>query len=164
MELTDLAIIALMVAIPTVLIFIRGKKGSKSRKLSPHEQLISVHQDTIDRLQVELRKQVGRANRYKQMLEGDTDELSDDIPQIASGEQVTFEQIQGLMQQVAPQYVKFLSLPFVKDKVMDITEGMSLNDVVGQLQSLKNATGQTSRDQQPIGGNSQSLQNNPTFA
>lgn len=136
-----------------------GKKGVKQRKVTAEEQLTNVHQDTINRLQSELRKQVGRANRYKQLNDGLEDE-ENDTPQIVGKGQVTFEEIQALVKSNAPKYEKFLSLPFIKDKVMDLTEGMSLIDVVNQLKSIKGITGDTGLESKDSSGNSQ----NPNFA
>jgi len=136
-----------------------GKKGTKQKKVTANEQLIGVHQDTIDRLQIELRKQVGRANRYKQLSDG-MEEDETNTPQISGGGQVTFEEIQGLVNQAAPKYAKFLALPFIKDKVMDITEGMSLSDVVSQLQAIKQGAG----DLKPESSDTESNTSNPNYA
>jgi len=143
MELVD-GIVYIVIAIViagTILFSRQGGIKTKSKKNSASEQLIGVHQGTIDRLQVELKKQVGRANRYQALYH---DEEPDEEEE-STEKGATFEEISELVKASYPQYARVL--PLFKEQIMQATKGMSINEIIQYVGSI---TGKT-----PTGGLSQ---------
>jgi len=110
----------------------QAKTKVKTRKDNAYDTLDKVNEETITRLSKELKKESGRANRLqaiKDQLEGNEEEEEE------LSKQVTFEEITALVKQTYPKYSPML--PLVKDKVMEITKGMTLEQILDYVKQLK---------------------------
>jgi len=104
----------------------------KTRKDTAEITLDKINEETITRLSTQLKKESGRANRLqalKDEYEG-IDEEEENINKINKN-QVTFEEIQSLVNTKYPKYAKML--PLMKDQVMEITKGMSLDQILAYV-------------------------------
>jgi len=150
-----LTIIVALGAIAVILVKVyQGKSKVKGKKTSANEQLNEVLEDTIKRQAIELKKQVGRANRFQALYQNEQaadEEVTDEEP-------ATWEQIGGLVKLKFPQYEKYLSNPAIKYYVMDKFKGMSLNEIIKEIEPLIGDIKSQS------GTNPNELQNNSTFA
>jgi len=119
----------------------RPKTKEKSSKSKALDVLSKVHEETIDRLSIELRKVNGRANRLQALRNNELEEEEEELTE-SGGKPVTWEEIQALVKTQAPQYAKLL--PLVKNQVMDATKGMTMQEIlqyVGQFTGNKQSQG-----------------------
>ncbi len=132
----------------------RPQTKVKSSKNKAVDTLASVNEDTINRLQVELKKQNGRANRLQALRNNEVlEEEEDNQPE---KKEVTFEEITALVNNSYPQYAKYL--PLAKKQIMEATSGMTMEEI---LTYVKQFTG----NQKPTGETNQiSQQYNPDWA
>jgi len=131
-----------------------SKNKPKTRKDNANEALDKVNDETIDRLTDQLKKEAGRANRL-QALKDKFENISEDSED-SQQKQVTFEEIEALVKQTYPKYA--LMLPVMKKQIMEITKGMSLEQVLDYVRQI---TG----DKQPsTGTNPESATFNPNWA
>jgi len=131
----------------------QAKSKVKSRKDNAIETLDKVTSETIDRLAKELKKESGRANRLQALK--DQDEELEEEP----GKQVTFEEIQALVKQTYPKYSPML--PLIKKQIMDITKGMTLEEILDYVKQI------TGNKQSPTGDPnsiSQGFEQRPDYA
>jgi len=110
----------------------QGKNKQKTRKDSAVETLDRVNEETIERLADQLKKESGRANRLQALK----DKLEDNAPEPEENgqKQVTFEEIEVLVKQTYPKYA--LMLPVMKKQIMEITKGMSLEQVLDYVKQI----------------------------
>ena len=115
----------------------QAKTKPKTRVEAAKDALSETYKENIDRLTLELRKQAGRANRLQALKDNEQlDEEETPTPEISSDKEVTWEEIQALAQASYPQYARLLSLPGAKDKVMEQVKGMTIAQVIQQIQSI----------------------------
>jgi len=110
----------------------QGKSKPKTKEKSAQESLIKTYETNIERLSIELKKQVGRASRLQALRDGEKEyiEEADEM----SNKQVTFEEITALVNTQAPKYAKLL--PLVKKQVMEATEGMTMEEVLNYVKQF----------------------------
>jgi len=125
----------------------------KTRKDAAIETLDKVNEETITRLSKELKKESGRANRL-QALKDQEDGYEEEEPQT----QVTFEQIQALVNQNYPKYAPMLLL--MKKQVMEITKGMTIEQILEYVKQLTGNKESKTGDPASI----TSTQYNPNYA
>lgn len=116
----------------------QGKTKQKTRINTANDTLDKVNDDTIIRLSEQLKKEAGRANKLqalKDKAEGLEEEQED---------QVSFEEIEQLVKQSYPKYAMMLHIPSVKKQVMEMTKGMTIQQIleyVGQITGNKQSKG-----------------------
>jgi len=103
-------------------------KTSKDDAIS---SLNKVNDETIERLTKQLQKESGRANKLQALKEKE-EGLQEDPQE----NQVSFEEITALVKNSYPKYS--VLLPLMKKQVMEMTKGMSLDQV---LEYVKGITG-----------------------
>jgi len=116
------------------------KKARKKNEISVYENLTSyreVEKGTITDILKQKDNQIKSLNaRLKQFEPQEVEELEQ--------KGVTWEEIQTLVKQAAPQYANLL--PFGKKQIMEQVKGMSMNEVielVKQFTGNKQSSGQT---------------------
>ena len=115
----------------------QAKTKPKTRVEAAKDALSETYKENIDRLTLELRKQAGRANRLQALKDNEQlDEEETPTPEISSGKEATWEEIQELVKVSYPQYTKYLALPTIKEKVMEQVKGMTLAQIIQQIQSI----------------------------
>lgn len=108
-----------------------GKTKVKTRITQAETTLDKVNSDTIERLSKELKKESGRANRLqalKDQWEGNEEEEEEQT------NQVSFEEITAIVKQKYPKYA--FMLPFAEEKIMEITKGMSLPEILDYVAQI----------------------------
>jgi len=137
---------------------LQGKTKVKQTKISADQQLNNVFQDTIKRQAVELKKQVGRANRFQALYQNlDTDELEDIDPK-GGGKEVEWSDIEKLVKTSYPQYAHLLENAAVRYYVQSKIKGMTLEEVIEEIKPFMGnikPQGKTQQDE---------LQNSNQFA
>ena len=131
----------------------QGKTKVKTRNDHANDQLDRVNEETIDRLADQLKKEAGRANRLQALK--DKQENNQELEEDQS-KQVTFEEITALVKEGYPKYAPML--PLMKKQIMDITKGMSLEEILNYVKTFtgnKESKGQT---------DPQSAEYNPNWA
>ena len=136
--------IALMGTVLMGVKMLKGQTKVKTSKVKATDTLTKVTDETIDRLQLELRKAHGRANRLQALRNGEIEDEEDQ----PTGKQVTFEEITALVKASYPKYSALL--PLVKKQVMEATEGMDMEEI---LTYVKQFTG-NKQPQESIDGSS----------
>ena len=111
------------------------KTAKKDASDSAQKEVISSKDITITTLKDELRSVMGKLTRLRDKVP-DEEEEATPTPEISSGKEVTWEEIQALAQASYPQYARLLSLPGAKDKVMEQVKGMTIDQVIQQIQSI----------------------------
>lgn len=117
----------------------QGKTKPKTKKEDAVQVLDDVQKETIDRLAVQLKKESGRANRLQALRNQETEveeEPQQEIESPGSGKPATWEEIQALCKASYPQYYKYLALPGIQEKVMEQFKGLTLAQIIQQIQSL----------------------------
>ena len=111
------------------------KTAKKDASDSAQKEVISSKDITITTLKDELRSVMGKLTRMRDKVPDEEVEATP-TPEISSGKEATWEEIQTLAQASYPQYARLLSLPGAKDKVMEQIKGMTLAQVIQQIQSI----------------------------
>jgi len=130
------------------------KKAQKRNESSVYDNLTQyrdVEKATISDILRQKDNQIKSLNKRLENLEPIEEEIED-----PSNKKVTWDEIQALVQQAAPQYAPML--PLMKKQIMEITKGMTTNellDYVKQFTGSKKPQGQT---------DPQSIQQNPDWA
>jgi len=127
------------------------KTKQKTRISAANDTLDKVNDDTIIRLSDQLKKEAGRANKL-QALKDKAEGLEDEE------QGVSFEEIEALVKQNYPKYAMMLHIPGIKKQVMEMTKGMTLQQIleyVGQITGNKKSQG---------GSDPQSLEYNKDWA
>jgi len=109
----------------------QAKSKGKTRKDTAEITLDKVNEETITRLSNQLKKEAGRANRL-QALKDQSDGLEEQ--EEISTNQVTFEEITAMVQKAYPKYA--FALPFAKDKIMEITKGMTMPQILEYVRQI----------------------------
>ena len=135
-----------------------GVKQAKKRVTEDaQKEVISSKDLTITTLKDELRSINGKLARFRQ-LEPEEEQKVTATPEITGAKEATWEQIQELAKVSYPQYAKYLALPGIQEKVMEQVKGMTLAQIIQQLQSIIGGG-------KPQGGIEQTDQaHNPNFA
>jgi len=121
------------------------KKAKKRNEISVYENLTQyreVEKGTITDILKQKDNQIKSLNARIKQYEPIEQEISTD----GGGKAITFEEIQTLVSQTYPQYSKLL--PLMKKQIMDMTKGMTLDEVlnyVKQFTGNKESQGQTSQ-------------------
>jgi len=130
------------------------KKAQKRNESSLFDNLTEyreVEKGTILDILKQKDSQIKSLNLRIKNLEPIEEEIED-----LSGKKVTWEEIQALVQQVAPKYA--LALPVMKKQIMEMTKGMTMQEL---LEYVKQFTG----SQQSQGKTDpQSINQNPDWA
>ena len=128
------------------------KKARKRNEMSLFDNLTDyreVEKATISDILKQKDKQISSLNARLKQFEPITEE---DSPKKG----VTFEEITALVQQTYPKYA--MMLPLMKKQIMEMTKGMSLDEILGYVKQLtgnKQSQGQT---------DPQSAEYNPNWA
>jgi len=121
------------------------KKARKRNEESIYDNLTQfreVEKGTITDILKQKDNQIKSLNARIKSYEPIEQEISTD----GGGKPITFEEIQTLVNQKYPQYAKLL--PLMKKQIMDMTKGMSLDEVlsyVKQFTGNQESQGQTSQ-------------------
>jgi len=115
------------------------KKAKKRNEISVYENLTQyreVEKGTISDILKQKDNQIKSLNARIKALEP----IDEEEPEAAG---ISFEEIQVIVKQVSPKYAGML--PLLKDQVMEITKGMTKQEVlqyVGQLTGNQQSSGQ----------------------
>jgi len=116
------------------------EKQPKPTKKEADEGLNKVYAETIKLREEELKKQVSRANRYQKLYADSLGEEEEEVQEVAAadpkGHPATWEEISAAVKQYKPEYEKYLSNPAIKYYVMDKFEGMSLNEILKEIEPI----------------------------
>ncbi len=132
--------IALMATVLVGIKMLRGQTKPKTSTVKAKDTLSKVTDETIDRLQLELRKAHGRANRLQALRHDENEEQEEE----QTGKQVSFEEITALVKTSYPKYTPLLTI--FKKQIMEATEGMDMEQIityVKQFTSSKQSQGPT---------------------
>jgi len=157
----DLTLIVLILgtffpALFTAIYFKKGqsgvKKARKRNEMSLFDNLTDYREvekstisDILKRKDSEIKSLNARIKQFEPTVEEDQPEKG-----------VSWEEIQTLVKQAAPQYATFL--PLMKKQIMEMTKGMTMNELI---EYVKQFTG----DKQPQGiADPQSTSYNPNWA
>jgi len=136
------------------------KKAKKNAEISIFDNLVEyreVEKGTITDILKQKDNQIKSLNRQLQLLQPELIEEDQNIKN--NKKNVTFEEIQALVKQAYPKYSFMLALPGAKKQIMDITKGMSLEEI---LDYVKQITGAQQSEGSPQGP--ESLGYNPNWA
>jgi len=150
----------LMVGIFSIVVMqiFKGKTKVKQTKKTAEQGLNDVYEDTIKRQASELKKQTGRANRFQALYQNLDDDEEEDVEEIEGGKEVKWKDIEQLVKTSYPQYTKYLDNAAVRYYVMNKIKGMTMKEVLDEIQPLIG-------DIKPKSGTqTDELQNNPQFA
>ena len=111
------------------------KTAKKDASDSAQKEVISSKDITITTLKDELRSVMGKLTRMRDKVP-DEEEEATPTPAISGAKEASWEEIQELVKVSYPQYAKFLALPTIKEKVMEQVKGMSLAQIIQQIQSI----------------------------
>ena len=113
-----------------------GHKQAKKRVTEDAQKEVIDSKDlTITTLKDELRSINGKLARFRQ-LEPEEEQKVTATPEISGAKEATWEEIQELAKVSYPQYAKYLALPGVQNKVMEQVKGMTLAQIIQQIQSI----------------------------
>ena len=113
-----------------------GHKQAKKRVTEDaQKEVISSKDLTITTLKDELRSINGKLARFRQ-LEPEQEQEATPTPQIGTDKEASWEEIQELVKVSYPKYAKYLALPTIKEKVMEQVKGMTLAQIIQQIQSI----------------------------
>ena len=133
------------------------KQAKKDVQDTAQKEVISSKDITITTLKDELRSITGKLTRLRDKVP-DEEEEATPTPAISGAKEASWEEIQELVKVSYPQYAKFLALPTIKEKVMEQVKGMSLAQIIQQIQSIMGGG-------QPQSGTAQTNEAyNPNFA
>jgi len=127
------------------------KKAKKRNEISVYENLTQyreVEKGTITDILKQKDNQIKSLNaRIKQYEPIEQEESTN-----GGGKSITFEEIQTLVSQTYPQYSKLL--PLMKKQIMDMTKGMTLDEVLSYVKQFTgNQQSQSGTSQTPEGYN-----------
>ena len=111
------------------------KTAKKDASDSAQKEVISSKDITITTLKDELRSVMGKLTRLRDKVP-DEEEEATPTPAISGEKEATWEEIQELVKVSYPQYAKYLALPGIQDKVMEQVKGMTLAQIIQQIQSI----------------------------
>ena len=133
------------------------KQAKKDVQDTAQKEVISSKDITITTLKDELRSITGKLTRLRDKVP-DEEEEATPTPTISGAKEASWEEIQELVKVSYPQYAKFLALPTIKEKVMEQVKGMTLAQIIQQIQSIMGGG-------QPQSGTAQTNEAyNPNFA
>ena len=133
------------------------KQAKKDVQDTAQKEVISSKDITITTLKDELRSITGKLTRMRDKVPDEEVEATP-TPAISGAKEASWEEIQELVKVSYPQYAKFLALPTIKEKVMEQVKGMSLAQIIQQIQSIMGGG-------QPQSGTAQTNEAyNPNFA
>ena len=133
------------------------KIAKKDASDSAQKEVISSKDITITTLKDELRSVMGKLTRMRDKVPDEEQEATP-TPAISGGKEATWEEIQELAKVSYPQYAKYLALPGIQEKVMEQVKGMTIAQVIQQIQPIIGGG-------KPSGGIEQVDQaHNPNFA
>ena len=111
------------------------KQAKKDVQDTAQKEVISSKDITITTLKDELRSITGKLTRLRDKVPDEEVEATP-TPEISGGKEATWEEIQQLVNASYPQYAKYLALPGVQNKVMEQVKGMTLAQIIQQIQSI----------------------------
>ncbi len=132
----------------------KAKKRNESSLFDNLTEYREVEKGTILDILKQKDNQIKSLNARIKVLEPVEEEIVEE--NIKNNKKISWEEIQGLVQQVAPKYAAFL--PLMKKQIMEITKGMTQEDL---LQYVKQFTGNKESKGQT---DPQSIQQNPDWA
>ena len=113
-----------------------GVKQAKKRVTEDAQKEVIDSKDlTITTLKDELRSINGKLARFRQ-LEPEEEQKVTATPEISGAKEASWDEIQELVKVSYPQYAKYLALPGIQDKVMEQVKGMTLAQIIQQIQSI----------------------------
>ncbi len=150
-------LIAGMFSVIGILIF-KGKTKVKQTKTDANSQLNNVYQDTIVRLQSELKKQVGRANRFQSLYQGSDTEEEPNVTASGGSRGATMEDVELFVKTSYPQYAKYLDNVAIRYYIEDKIQGKTVDELKKEIEPLI-------RNLKPQGQTKQNeLQNSSNYA
>jgi len=139
-----------------------GQAKTKQKKAveTATEVLDKIQLDQIERLKGQLKSEAGRANRLQALKDkaAGIEEPQEEVTSQGGGEPATWEELETLCKASYPQYHKFMILPGMRDKIMDQVKGMTLAQVIQQIQGIIGS------GQSQSGTTEYLKENNPNFA
>lgn len=165
MEDTTIILIIALIGVFSLIgarIFKPGQAKTKQKKAveTATEVLDKIQLDQIERLKSQLKSEAGRANRLQALKDQAAGNLEpqQEIASEGAGEPATWEEIQALCKANYPQYMKYINLPGMQEEVMKQFKGLTLAQVIQQINAIIGGG-------QSQSGAAQSFQeNDPNFA